>query len=426
MARNKTILCSFIITVSAILVVNLTIVLAQIDDTSEADKTGPRDSSIEEGPTKLQVEPNNTTMPRTTERVDQPADVEIQRLFNELRKEYLDDRSEYIDMRLAVIAIVLTFFAVVIAIAGYIAFREFRRLRDEARQHVSDIREDKVASDELIQNMRQIGRAEVFDRFSNSKEFESRIHELQQSANLPVIDKAIADASALQQSGDITEAIEKWRSIANIVEESDKDLASHAWFSVGYLYSQEEEPEKAILAYDRAIILKPDYADVYNSRGVSKGELRQYEAAISDLDKAIMLDPHNAEAYYNRGIVYFKSGSYYLASNDFDETIRLNPMHTQAYINRGISRFNQGQYEEAFSDLDKAVTLDQNKFEAFYNRGRMGYLIIENGLNLSNVDDATLLENTKLDFQTALDLAIQQGLTEYITIIEEEIQGLNV
>lgn len=275
--------------------------------------------------------------------------------------------------------------------------------------------------------MRRIGRAEVFDRFSNSKEFERRIQELQQSADLPVIDKAIADASVLQQSGDITEAIEKWRSIANIVEESDKDLASHAWFSVGYLYSQEEEePEKAILAYDRAIILKPDYADAYNSRGVSKGELRQYAAAISDLDEAIMLDPHNAEAYYNRGIVYFKSGSYYLASNDFDETIRLNPMHTQAYINRGLSKFNQVQYEEAFSDLDKAVTLDQNKLEAYYNRGRMGYLIIESRLNLPNVDDATLLENAKLDFQTALDLAIQQGLTEYITIIEEHIQELNV
>ena len=408
MTRKKTIFCSFIITVSAILVVNLTIVLAQIDDTSKVDKTGPRDSSIEEDPTKLQVEPNNTTMPRTTERVDQPADVEIQRLFNELRKEYLDDRSEYIDMWLNVIAIVLTFFAVVIAIAGFIGFTEFKRLRDEARQYVSDIRDDKAASDELIQNMRQIGRAEVFDRFSNSKEFESRIQELQQSDDLPVIDKAIADASALQQSGDITEAIEKWRSIANIVEESDKGLASHAWFSVGYLYSQEEEPEKAILAYDRAITLKPDYADAYNSRGVSKGELRQYTAAISDLDRAIMLDSHNAEAYYNRGIVYFKSGRYYLASNDFDETIRLNPMHTQAYINRGLSRFNQGQYEEAFSDLNKAVTLDKNKLEAFYNRGRMGYLIIESGLNLSNVDDATLLENTKLDFQTALDLAIQQ------------------
>ncbi len=70
------------------------------------------------------------------------------------------------------------------------------------------------------------------------------------------------------------------------------------------------------------------------------------------------------------------------------------------------------------------ISLDQNKLEAFYNRGRMGYLIIENGLNLSNVDDTTLLENTKLDFQTALDLATQQGLTEYITIIEEEIQEL--
>ena len=55
MARNKTVLFSFIITVSAILVVNLTIVLAQIDDTSDADKTGPQDSSIEEGIQELNV-----------------------------------------------------------------------------------------------------------------------------------------------------------------------------------------------------------------------------------------------------------------------------------------------------------------------------------------------------------------------------------
>lgn len=45
MARSIMTLCSFIITVSAILVVNIAIVFAQTDDTSEADKTGPQDSS---------------------------------------------------------------------------------------------------------------------------------------------------------------------------------------------------------------------------------------------------------------------------------------------------------------------------------------------------------------------------------------------
>ena len=425
MARNKIILCSIVIMMSAILVVNIAIVLAQTDDISEADKTDPRDSSIKEGPTKLQVDDNDSIESSTTEKVDPSTEVEIQRLFNELRKEYLDDRSEYIDMWLAVIAIVLTFFAVVIAIAGYIAFREFRRLRDEARLHVTEIHKDKVESDELLQSMRQRGNAEVFDRLSNSKEFDVRSHDLLQNPNLSVIDKAIADASALQQSGDIKAAIEKWRSIANIVDESDKDLASQAWFSVGYLYLQEEEPEKAILAFDRAIILEPENAEAYNSRGISRGELGQYEIAITDLSEAIDLDSNYAEAYYNRGIVHFKSGNYYLASNDFDATIRLNPMHTYAYINRGLSRFNGGQYEDAFSDLDMAITLEQNEVEAYYSRGRMGYLIIESGLNLTNIDDTTLLRRAKLDFQTALDLAIQQGQTEFITIIEEQIRELN-
>ncbi|RKU08065.1 hypothetical protein C6501_17125 [Candidatus Poribacteria bacterium] len=425
MIRFQKILCCFVIVTTAMLVTERVILLAQKNDSSETEETSPSDNTNEIDPT-TNVELDGQSSKKTpTERAESALSVEIERRFNELEREYLDDRADYIDMWLAVIAIVLTFFAVVIAIAGFIGFREFRRLRDEARLHVTEIHKDKVESDELLQSMRQRGSAEVFDMLSNSKEFENRIRELLQNADLPVIDKAIADASALQQSGDIEAAIEKWRSIANIVEGSDKNLASHAWFSVGYLYSQEEEPEKAILAYDRAIILKPDYADAYFRRGISKGELRQYEFAISDLDDAIILDSHNAEAYYNRGMVHFKSGSYYLASNDFDETIRLNPIHTHAYINRGLSRFNQGQYEEAFGDLDKAITLDQNELEAYYNRGRMGYTIIESGLNLTNVDDATLLERAKLDFQTALDFAIQQGRTEFITIIEEHIRELN-
>ena len=128
MVRNRIILGCIFIVMTTNLVVNLTILLAQTNDTQVEDKTRPRDSTIGEDPTKIQVESDNSTKSDTTEKADQSADVEIQRLFNELRKEYLDDHSEYIDMWLAVIALVLTFFAVVIAIAGYIGFREFRRL----------------------------------------------------------------------------------------------------------------------------------------------------------------------------------------------------------------------------------------------------------------------------------------------------------
>ena len=42
-----------------------------------------------------------------------------------------------------------------------------------------------------------------------------------------------------------------------------------------------------------------------------------------------------------------------------------------------------------------------------------------------NIDDSIHFENAKLDFQTALDLAIQQGLTELKTDIEERLHELN-
>ena len=48
--------------------------------------------------------------------------------------------------------------------------------------------------------------------------------------------------------------------------------------------------------------LKPDYALVYNNRGVAKHKLGQYDAAITDYDTAIRLKPDYALASKNRGL----------------------------------------------------------------------------------------------------------------------------
>ena len=439
MVQFRRIWCCLVIVVSAILVADLNILLAQTNDSPDSEKTNPSDSTQEVDPaTKVEID-NKSPKIIPTERTETIPSVEVQRRFNELEREYLNDRADYIDMWLALIAIVLTFFAVVIAIAGYIGFREFRRLRDEASQnvkesqklrneasqHVAEIRKDKAESNELMQNMRQKGNAEVFDMLSGSEEFEENLRDLLQNSELSVIDKAIADASMLQQNGAIEDAIEKWCSIANIVEETDSDLAARAWFSVGYLYSQEGEPEKAIPAYDKAIYLRPDYAEAYNNRGASNGELGQYDAAITDLNEAIVLDPNDAEAYYNRGIVHFTSDEYESAYADFDEAIRLKPTHTEALINRGSSRARLGQYDAAITDLDKAIMLDSNDAQAYYNRGCMKFLLGVHSAASVNFDESIHFENAKSDFQTALDLAIQQGLTELITTIEEQLHELN-
>ncbi len=95
-------------------------------------------------------------------------------------------------------------------------------------------------------------------------------------------------------------------------ELSDSELAAHAFFAIGCLLWQGGKAEKALSAYDTAIQLQPDYAEVYNNRGNIKSGLGSHDAALDDYDEAIRLNPNFMNAYINRGIVQ-------LGLNDIDE-----------------------------------------------------------------------------------------------------------
>lgn len=55
--------------------------------------------------------------------------------------------------------------------------------------------------------------------------------------------------------------------------------------------------EEAIVAYDKAIELKSDYAEAYAGKGNVHNFLKQYDAAIQCCDKAIELDSKYPPAY---------------------------------------------------------------------------------------------------------------------------------
>jgi tetratricopeptide (TPR) repeat protein len=188
------------------------------------------------------------------------------------------------------------------------------------------------------------------------------------NTELPLVDRAIIDAYLLQQDGKIAEAVEKWRSLANISEGIDDQLAAHAWLSIGILLSKDAQ-EEALPPYDKALSLKPDHTVVYNNRGATKSLLGQFDAAIADYDKAIQRKPDYADAYYNRGWARSELHQYEAAIADYDETIRLNPNRADAYYNRGVAKSELHQYEAAIADYDEAVRLNPEYTDAYYNRG---------------------------------------------------------
>ena len=356
----------------------------------------------------------------------QTTDTDFERRFNELRREYLDDRAESIDWWLTGVTIIIGFFALIIAVYGYFGHRAFEeKLKAEAKQHVGEVRrhvaDAKRYADEMRQHLvtaREVG-AEIegirekanAEEFDNNEELEKALLELLQTPNLSFIDRAIADAYTLQRDEKIDQAIEKWRSIANIAEGMDEVLAARAWFSVGYLFHTKEMWEKAIDAYDKAMDLNPDFV-AYNQRGIAKSKLSQYKTALNDFDKAIELNPDEAGTFSNRGVVKLELGEHEAAFADFDRAIQLQPDLVDAYYNQGLARLNLGKHSDAVSSFDEVIRLQPDVTEAYLTRG-------EAKVGLDQIEEA------KADFRKALGLAEQQEDENLITDIVERLRELN-
>ncbi|WP_019500562.1 tetratricopeptide repeat protein [Pseudanabaena sp. PCC 6802] len=60
--------------------------------------------------------------------------------------------------------------------------------------------------------------------------------------------------------------------------------------------------KEALASYDKAIQLKPDFAEAWSNRGVALRELKRYEEALASFDKALQIQPNAANSWYARGL----------------------------------------------------------------------------------------------------------------------------
>ena len=263
------------------------------------------------------------------------AGVYVEQRLNEFRRQYLDDRAEfrnqYLDDRadsinrwLTVIAVVLGIFALLVPAAGYFGYRKFLSgVEDEARKSLEKIKAHEEQAEKAAKILRQTTSKDVADDPAKAEQVKKAVETVRLTPEASLIDKAIALAHSLQKAGETEKAIEQWHSIAHLMEGVDNRIATHAWFSVGYLLSESKNPIEAISAYDQAIRLDPSNSAAYYNRGNAKVGLEQYEAAIQDYNEAIRLNPKYSAAYYRRGFAKFLLGRIDEARSDLQTALRL-------------------------------------------------------------------------------------------------------
>lgn len=170
---------------------------------------------------------------------------------------------------------------------------------------------------------------------------------------------------------------EAWKTLYNILRQAPDDMAALALKSkiaVGYYnlatdYRAVPDYANALLYYNKAIGLNPEYADAYLDRGVAYYDNGQYDKALADYNKAIELNPQDKLAYFNRGLVYYYQKDYDKALKEFNKTIELDPRYTVAYLNCGIIYFSRNDDDRAIANYSKVINLDPKEIKAYYNRG---------------------------------------------------------
>src|SRR6266567_4294395 len=136
-----------------------------------------------------------------------------------------------------------------------------------------------------------------------------------------------------------------------------------AFLNRSWAYLEVEEYQKVIQNADRIITLNAKFsslashsnlAKAYNNRAIAYRNLKQYERAIVDYDQAIALDPNYAAAYNNRGVTYRNLKQYERAIDDFNHTLDIKFGNTLAYYNRGVSFLGLGNIKQGLADFVKA------------------------------------------------------------------------
>ncbi|MBH8566327.1 tetratricopeptide repeat protein [Nostoc sp. CENA67] len=174
-----------------------------------------------------------------------------------------------------------------------------------------------------------------------------------------------------KKNGEIAAAIASFdQAIAINPKEAD------IWLEHGRSLSLLEKPEQAIISYEFAVKLSPNYSLALASQSTALNKLGKYKEAQTASEQALQGDNRwgdtsAALAWEQRGIALAGQGNYEESIASLDRAIALNPKYATAWNNRAATQWYLGRYSEAIASSDRATTINPKYAQAWFNKGRI-------------------------------------------------------
>ncbi len=142
--------------------------------------------------------------------------------------------------------------------------------------------------------------------------------------------------------------------------------------------------EAALLAFQKALSIKPDYFQAYTNIGIVLKEQGKLEESIKAYKKALSIKADHSETYNNMGNALTDQGKLDEALEAYANAISIKPDYADAHVNMGVTLHEQGKLKEAIASYGKALHHKPDHAEAHQN---LSYVLLSRGELKQGLDE---------------------------------------
>ena len=184
-----------------------------------------------------------------------------------------------------------------------------------------------------------------------------------------------------------------WRNGLTLWQKTTKTVTqcARAHNNLGFEYDKRGRVGESVAEYEKAISIKPDFADPYNNLGFIYYERGEIDKAISAYKRALGIKPHFAKVHNNLGAAYLKKGMVDEAWSEFAKALKYNHRLAESHIGMGVILVKKGELDLALRQFYKASKMKPNLAEVHNNLAATYYLKGDYKLAIQHCDKAEKL-----------------------------------
>lgn len=171
---------------------------------------------------------------------------------------------------------------------------------------------------------------------------------------------------------------------------------SRAYYNLGLIYLDKDEPQLALNAFKTVIALNPLHEQSWYNIGYIHSQRGAVKAAVSAYEEALNINPANVKSRLNLAVQYKKDGKLELAEKQYNLVLSINPSYASAWYNLALLLKQKNDFEESEKAYQRAVDLDpeNSKYRSglsllysIQGRGAESLEILKEALDISPDDE---------------------------------------